>query len=225
MQCDRVRELLSLYMMGDLDDRADRSVARHLDECPVCRDLSKEFAEIGKALDSDEIPDPGEAFWRRFESSVMEKVDKEKRRSSGIAAFIDRLIAPIRRLDPLPAAVYASAVLLVAVLGMLFVWKAQMHFAAPSGMFTGLDLQVVEEVISYEPISVTLEDMSETELSQVWSAVASGDLDLNLPETVGDSYDETVTELAYTTYSELEYMEKDELLELELAIERWEENS
>ncbi len=225
MQCEQVRELLSLFMMGDLDDRAGRAMRSHLRDCPDCRDLLAELTDIGRALEQEKIPDPGEAFWKRFENSVMAEIDRNEPGKRFIPDILERFRAWVRRFEPVTAAGYAAAVGVVALLGFLFVRQAQVHFAEPAGMYAGIDLPAVEATVPEEPLSVALEGMDEAELSRVWSAVASSEMELDLPDTVVDPYGETVTEVAYSTYSELEYMEEDELLELELAIERWREDS
>src|SRR5579859_1041481 len=36
MRCDAIRDLLDLYVDGDLPEEADRKVDRHLLRCPAC---------------------------------------------------------------------------------------------------------------------------------------------------------------------------------------------
>jgi anti-sigma factor RsiW len=47
MQCERVRELMSAYVDGELEGEARRSAAAHVEECPSCSALASDYRRIG----------------------------------------------------------------------------------------------------------------------------------------------------------------------------------
>jgi anti-sigma factor RsiW len=223
--CERVRDLLSLYVMGDLEDGVQRAVREHLDKCPGCRGALAEFTALRRALEEERRPEPGDEFWRRFEDTLMQNIDREARRGRTFTDVLGRLLTPFSRLEPVRVAAGAAAILAVVLLGTLFVRQARERYSEPAGTFADLGRPAAETVTTAVPLSVFLEGMDETDLSRVWEAVASMEVDIDLPEAAVDAGDGTITDVAYSTYAELEYMEEIELEQLELAIERWQGNS
>jgi hypothetical protein len=50
MICEQIREMIEAYALGALDTPDQAMVETHLAECPICRQLLKEYAELVNAL-------------------------------------------------------------------------------------------------------------------------------------------------------------------------------
>jgi hypothetical protein len=74
MECRETQTLLTAFHDGELpaDDRA--RVEEHLRGCPECGAL---LADLARADRSAGVPDPGSAYWDRFNARVMERLDRE----------------------------------------------------------------------------------------------------------------------------------------------------
>lgn len=63
MEHQKIKELISSYYDGELDEENKRTLKRHLEECPECR---KEFEEMGKleeAMSKMELKEPPKEIW------------------------------------------------------------------------------------------------------------------------------------------------------------------
>src|SRR4051794_24098786 len=60
MNCRRVEQLLSDHLEGQLPEREADAVARHLGDCPACRQRQETFAALGTDLRglADLLPPP-----------------------------------------------------------------------------------------------------------------------------------------------------------------------
>ncbi|MCF8010954.1 MAG: zf-HC2 domain-containing protein [Clostridiales bacterium] len=79
MRCQEVKELLSGYIDGQLDDACRKEVSAHLDECEEC---CKELAELQKAVSlmrhAPEISPPSQ-----FKNNLISQVHKDKAKEPG----------------------------------------------------------------------------------------------------------------------------------------------
>ena len=74
MDCRETQALLTAFHDGELT-AADRArVEEHLRGCPECRAL---LADLARADQAAGVPDPGPAYWDRFNARVMDRVERE----------------------------------------------------------------------------------------------------------------------------------------------------
>jgi hypothetical protein len=80
MDCRETQTLLTAFHDGELpaDDRA--RVEAHLRGCPECRALLTDLARADQVAG---VPDPGPAYWDRFNARVMDRVEREADGSRG----------------------------------------------------------------------------------------------------------------------------------------------
>jgi hypothetical protein len=74
MDCRETQTLLTAFHDGELP-AADRArVEEHLRGCPKCGAL---LADLARADQAAGVPDPGPAYWDRFNARVMDRVERE----------------------------------------------------------------------------------------------------------------------------------------------------
>ncbi len=74
MDCRETQTLLTAFHDGELP-AADRArVEEHLRGCPECGAL---LADLARADQAAGVPDPGPAYWDRFNARVMDRVERE----------------------------------------------------------------------------------------------------------------------------------------------------
>ena len=74
MDCRETRTLLTAFHDGELP-AADRArVEEHLRGCPECAALLADLARVDRAAG---VPDPGPAYWDRFNARVLDRVERE----------------------------------------------------------------------------------------------------------------------------------------------------
>jgi len=74
MDCRETQTLLTAFHDGELP-AADRArVEVHLRGCPECAALLADLARVDQAAG---VPDPGPAYWNRFNARVMDRVERE----------------------------------------------------------------------------------------------------------------------------------------------------
>ncbi len=76
MEHQKIKELISSYYDGELDEENKRTLKRHLEECPECR---KEFEEMGKleeAMSKMELKEPPKEIWQIYWTSVYNRLER-----------------------------------------------------------------------------------------------------------------------------------------------------
>jgi hypothetical protein len=74
MDCRETQPLLTAFHDGELP-AADRArVEEHLRGCRECGALLADLARVDRAIG---VPDPGPAYWNRFNARVMDRVERE----------------------------------------------------------------------------------------------------------------------------------------------------
>jgi len=74
MDCRETQTLLTAFHDGELP-AADRArVEEHLRGCPEC---GARLADLARADQAAGVPDPGPAYWDRFNARVMDRVERE----------------------------------------------------------------------------------------------------------------------------------------------------
>jgi hypothetical protein len=130
MDCRKTQSLLTAFHDGELpvDERA--RVEEHLRGCPECGAL---LADLARADQAAGVPDPGPAYWDRFNARVMDRVEREAD-GPGVAVLRPKggwMREQLRYL--VPAAAAAALVVVVVRYG-------GMHPGAPAP--TAMDAQV-----------------------------------------------------------------------------------
>jgi anti-sigma factor RsiW len=156
-----IQELIPDYAGQTLDQGSEALVARHL---AGCEDCALELALL-RAMASEPVPDPGEAFWAALPGRVYREVREQRQRGSSrwLPGFLERFILP-------RWVIAAAAVLLVVSLA----W-----FLAPPVPLKMAETGSPDSGASYEDMldsgQVELADLSGTELDSI-DSWASGEL-------------------------------------------------
>jgi len=123
MDCSEIRELLSAYHDGELDDQARNRVSVHLAECPDCASQLATFEKLSAMAGSLSAPAPPEHLWDQLEEQLERPRGVRPRTPAKVAA---RLLA--------------TAAMMLVVLGagwfayqMWFSAGPHAHFAAEFG--------------------------------------------------------------------------------------------
>ena len=130
MDCRETQALLSAFHDGELPVADRARVDGHLRGCPEC---SARLAALARVDQAAGVPDPGPAYWDRFNARVMDRVEREAD-GPGVAVLRPKggwIRQQLRYLVPAAAA----AALLVVVVRF-----AGMHPGAPTP--TAMDGQV-----------------------------------------------------------------------------------
>jgi predicted anti-sigma-YlaC factor YlaD len=76
MDHQKIKELISSYYDGELDEEQKRLVERHLEECSECR---KEFEEMGKfeeVMSQVVLKKPPKEAWQMYWTSVYNRLER-----------------------------------------------------------------------------------------------------------------------------------------------------
>ncbi|MFH0824784.1 MAG: hypothetical protein V2B18_18685 [Pseudomonadota bacterium] len=115
LDCEKAHQWLIEDMDQGLDEDVRRSLRNHLDLCRACRRAEEEYRYLWKYIADDVPPDPGEAFWEDYRSSLNKKLEEIRRRRSLSWYF---QLSSWKR-----AAVFASA--LAALTAVLVGWNEE----------------------------------------------------------------------------------------------------
>ena len=74
MDCRETQTLLTAFHDGELPAVDRARVEKHLRGCPECGALLADLARVDRAAG---VPDPGPAYWDRFNARVMDRVERE----------------------------------------------------------------------------------------------------------------------------------------------------
>ena len=74
MDCRETQPLLAAFHDGELPAAERIRVEEHLRGCPECAALLADLARVDRAIG---VPDPGPAYWDRFNARVMDRVERE----------------------------------------------------------------------------------------------------------------------------------------------------
>jgi hypothetical protein len=74
MDCRETQPLLTAFHDGELPAAERVRVEEHLRGCPECATL---LADLARADLAAAVPDPGPAYWDRFNARVMDRVERE----------------------------------------------------------------------------------------------------------------------------------------------------
>lgn len=74
MKCAKAKKLISENIDGNLDTRKASSLEEHLDACPDCHELLKDFQRIKQKAKSLEKAEPSGQTWFRIQARLKEKM-------------------------------------------------------------------------------------------------------------------------------------------------------
>jgi len=154
MQCERVRELLSPYLDGELSAEERRAVAAHLGECHSCSAQLSDFRRVGQTL-AEAGPEPvPKALTARVRSNLARVAHAEP---TPISALIQKPLAgasSVRRGVLRQAAVIAAACVLSAVA----TWLATSNLAQQHRLEQDVLAAHVRSLLQDSPIQVASSD-------------------------------------------------------------------
>lgn len=79
------------WIVADLDEGLARDeqdlLEAHLRDCESCRRMREETAEILSLLAEDVPPEPGEEFWREYDSSLEERIQRSDLRRRSVTRW------------------------------------------------------------------------------------------------------------------------------------------
>ena len=87
-----IKEMLPAYLEQRLEEEWALQVEKHLATCDDCR---AEIKLLGMMI-SEQVPDPGEAFWAAMPERIYRNVQKmdEKKRLIDISSLLNRMLLP-----------------------------------------------------------------------------------------------------------------------------------
>jgi hypothetical protein len=116
MKCDSVREQLTAYLDGDLDDHRGSAVRGHLRGCEACRSVASDEAALRDGLRALPPLDPPASLWEGVQRQLAAAEIADAERPAW-----RRALSRLARLAPRPshlgfaAAAIAAAILLLVV--------------------------------------------------------------------------------------------------------------
>jgi hypothetical protein len=155
MMCSNtdIKEMLPAYLDQRLEDERALEVKKHLNTCADCR---AEISLLGMMI-SEQVPDPGEAFWAMIPERIYRNVQnmKEKKRPIDIPRLWNRMLLPRWAWS-----VAAAALVIVVTLLIVKPLPKDISTIAPSGDDTAYDESTVMDTPG-------LTEFSQTELDDV----------------------------------------------------------
>lgn len=76
MDHQQIKELISSYYDGELDEEQKKIIKKHLEDCPECQ---KEFEEMGKfeeVMSKMELKKPSKEAWKIYWTSVYNRLER-----------------------------------------------------------------------------------------------------------------------------------------------------
>ena len=127
MRCTKAKKLISDHIDGSLDSKKAASLKKHLETCPDCQKLLKDFQKITDQAKGLEKKSPSGQVWFRIQARLMEEKQKE-----AVPAWGGReraLLLPVK----LRYAVSAAFLILVVVSAVFITLRVGDRARVPSG--------------------------------------------------------------------------------------------
>ena len=77
MKCSKAKKLISDHMDGELDAKKASSLEEHMEACPECRMLFKDFERIASKARALAKREPSGKVWFRIIERLKEEGDEE----------------------------------------------------------------------------------------------------------------------------------------------------
>lgn len=158
---DETKDLLPDYLRGALSEEIKLEVRNHLDACIGCK---AELLFLSEMMDADDVPDPGELFWKTMPRRVKASVKEENAKSFTIKSLFFR-----------PLSVAATVVILFLA---MFLYTKRTDMPKMSPFFK-------------DPLMVTVldySDMTEKDIPAVTEELKIDELYLNNENYAGYAY-------------------------------------
>ena len=76
MQCDEVKQLLSGYLDGELDEKSRRLVEQHIAACPNCRTELDKLKRLLEVTNEMKFKEPAEEVWDNYWSNIYNRLER-----------------------------------------------------------------------------------------------------------------------------------------------------
>jgi predicted anti-sigma-YlaC factor YlaD len=76
MDHEKLKELISSYLDGELDEDQRRLVEEHIEECPECRREHGEMAKFEEVMRKMTLKQPPKEAWEVYSESVYNRVER-----------------------------------------------------------------------------------------------------------------------------------------------------
>ena len=172
-----IKEMLPAYLEQRLEEERALQVEKHLETCDDCR---AEIKLLGMMI-SEQVPDPGEAFWAAMPERIYRNVQKmqEKKRLIDISSLWNRMLLPRWAWS-----VTAAALVLVVTLLIVKPIPNDVSRITPNGDDAAYDESTIMDTPGLAELSQTeLEDVSrwaDSELASLGNEIV--DVFISAPE-------------------------------------------
>src|SRR2546425_11829889 len=93
MNCNRVEELLPLYVGHDLEEERARLVTAHVRTCSHCARSAREYRETNQLLQQFEPPQFSDATYLTVRNGVLREIERESSATT-LLKFVARPFQP-----------------------------------------------------------------------------------------------------------------------------------
>lgn len=76
MDHEKMKELVSSYLDGELGQEEREMVEKHLRECSECRQAHREMGKLGEVMAKMIIKDPPKEVWKIYTESVYNRLER-----------------------------------------------------------------------------------------------------------------------------------------------------
>jgi hypothetical protein len=76
MDHERLKQLVSAYLDGELGQEEREIVERHLEECSECRQAYREMGELGGVMGKMALREPPKEVWKVYTESVYNRLER-----------------------------------------------------------------------------------------------------------------------------------------------------
>jgi hypothetical protein len=90
MNCRRIKDLIPLFVEGDLDAGIMNDVSLHLHDCAICSEMVQEYSASQAWLRTYEMPEFDNAFFMDLKQSVMQEIEQSQARPSWLQILTGR---------------------------------------------------------------------------------------------------------------------------------------
>jgi predicted anti-sigma-YlaC factor YlaD len=76
MDHEKLKELVSSYLDGELTQEEREMVENHLEECAECRRSIREVEELGEVMAKMKLKEPPKEVWKVYTESVYNRLER-----------------------------------------------------------------------------------------------------------------------------------------------------
>lgn len=76
MNHQKIKELISSYNDGELNQEQKKKVEKHLEDCPECRKELEEMRKFEEVMSQMELKKPPGEVWKRYWTSVYNRLER-----------------------------------------------------------------------------------------------------------------------------------------------------